>query len=264
MKKRYRLYFDESGDHTFKSLGDPARRYLGLTGIMIETEYYRTAFHPTVERFKQNHFPHDPDYPLVLHREDLIHKRGAFSRLQDPSAELAFNAELLAILVSLEYRVISVVLDKQHHIRRHGDAAYHPYHFCLAALLERYCGYLDLVKAEGDVMGESRAGCEDRLLKDEYRRLYREGTYYHECALFQRTLTSCEIKLKKKDANIVGLQIADILAHPCKQDVLIAKNLIQDTKVSFGRKIAEVIGKKYNRQIYQDRIDGYGRIFIYR
>ncbi len=42
---RYRLYIDESGDHTYKDIGEPARRYLGLTGCFVEGEVYRTQFY---------------------------------------------------------------------------------------------------------------------------------------------------------------------------------------------------------------------------
>jgi hypothetical protein len=33
---RYRLYVDESGNHTFTLLEDPARRYLALLGVWFQ------------------------------------------------------------------------------------------------------------------------------------------------------------------------------------------------------------------------------------
>ena len=33
--ERYRLYIDESGDHTWRQLDDPARRYLCLLGCFF-------------------------------------------------------------------------------------------------------------------------------------------------------------------------------------------------------------------------------------
>jgi len=32
-KARYRLYIDESGDHTYNLLDDPSHRYLALLGV---------------------------------------------------------------------------------------------------------------------------------------------------------------------------------------------------------------------------------------
>lgn len=38
MEKRYRLYIDESGDHTFKLAESDNHRYLGLLGIWFDVE----------------------------------------------------------------------------------------------------------------------------------------------------------------------------------------------------------------------------------
>ena len=215
--KRYRLYIDESGDHTYYKLEVPDKRYLGLTGIFIETEYYRTTFQPEMERFKQVHFPHNPDEPVILHREDIINRRGSFWRLRDTERERAFNEEFLQFINEQDYHIITVVIDKKTHIERYGKAAYHPYHYCLAALLERYCGFLNFYNAQGDVLAESRNGAEDLKLKKAYQRLYREGTRQRDSNFFQRALTSSQIKIQPKSANIAGLQLSDLPAHPSKQ-----------------------------------------------
>ena len=54
----YRLYIDESGDHGYGNLADKGGQYLAITGSMIETEVYRTQFHPDLERLKQKFFPY--------------------------------------------------------------------------------------------------------------------------------------------------------------------------------------------------------------
>lgn len=174
--KRYRLYIDESGDHTYYELEEPAKRYLGLTGIFIEGEYYRITFQSGMERLKQKHFPHNPDDPVILHRADIINRRGPFWRLRDSEKEKAFNEDFLQFIEEQDYYVITVVIDKKTHIERHGEAAYHPYHYCLTALLERYCGFLNFYNAQGDVLAESRGGTEDMKLKRAYQKLYTEGT----------------------------------------------------------------------------------------
>ena len=260
--KRYRLYIDESGDHTYYETEDPAKTYLGLTGILIEYEYYRTTFQPELELLKQRHFPHSPDEPVILHREDIINRRGPFWRLRDPEKEEAFNEDFLQFIGEQNYRIITVVIDKKTHIERYGDAAYHPYHYCISAMLERYCGYLNFYNAGGDVLAESRGGTEDRQLKRAYQRLYGEGTWYWGSELFQRTLTSSEIKVKPKSANIAGLQLADLLAHPTKQEILIDEQRINDPGDNFGKQICQSIAVKYNRQIYEGIVKGYGKIFL--
>ncbi len=215
-----------------------------------------------MEALKQAHFPHSPDEPVILHRNDLINRRGPFWRLRDPENERRFNEDLLQFLAVQDYLLITVVIDKKAHIERYGGAAYHPYHYCLAALLERYCGFLNRSNAQGDVMAESRGGTEDRQLKTVYRRLYEGGTYFHDAEFFQRVLTSNEIKLKPKSANIAGLQVADLLAYPCKQEILIAEGRIEDPGEVFSKEISRFIAGKYNRRYFDGRIKGYGQVFL--
>jgi len=259
--KRYRLYIDESGDHAYGEIEDPTKRYLGLTGVIVEGESYRTQFQPALEQLKQTHFPHNPDEPVVLHRTDLVNRRGPFWRLRNPQNEQRFNEDLLRFLVDQDYRLVTVVIDKKAHIERYGKAAYHPYHYCLAALMERYCDFLNHFSAQGDVMAESRGGTEDRQLRAAYRMLYENGTYLHDATFFQRVLTSNEIKLKPKAANIAGLQLADLLAYPCKQDILAKKGKIEDPGEVFGKDIWRCVAFKYNRH-RDGQVKGYGQVFL--
>jgi len=260
--KRYRLYVDESGDHSYYELEDPAKRYLGLTGIFIEGVYYRTTFQLRMEELKQKHFPHSPDEPVILHRKDIINRRGPFWVLRDVEREQAFNEDLLQFTREQDYRIITVVIDKKTHIERYGEAAYHPYHYCLAALLERYCGFLNFHNAQGDVLAESRGGTEDLQLKRAYQILYQRGTWYRGFEFFRRALTSSEIKIKQKVMNIAGLQLCDLIAYPSKQEILIQERRIDDPGDNFGKQICQCIQAKYNQQVYQGRIRGYGKVFL--
>lgn len=260
--KRFRLYVDESGDHTYKHLGDPSKKYLGLTGILIESQTYRTQFHPGLEKLKQNHFPHDPDFPLVLHRKELINRNGAFRSLLNPTNEKEFNKDLLEFLSFQDYRIFSVAIDKEAHESRYGAAAFHPYHFCLAVLMERCCGYLNLIGARGDIMAESRGGSEDMQLKRAYQDVWDRGTQHRGAAFFKRALTSKDVKLEKKRSNISGLQVADLLAHPIKQDILRVHGTAEIPVGDFANQICKAIASKYNKQEYTGRVEGYGRIFL--
>lgn len=262
MTKLFRLYIDESGDHTYHSLDHESRRYLGLTGCIIEFEYYRTNFHPQFEALKQKHFPYSPDEPVIFHRTDIINRRGPFWRLRDRNNQMVFNKDLLEFLSQQDYRIISVVIDKKTHIERYGEAAFHPYHYCLAAMLERYCRFLNTIHAMGDVLAESRGGSEDRQLKEAYKAVYNSGTQLRNPAYFQKALTSHEIKIKPKTANIAGLQISDVLAYPSKQEVLFEQNLISDPGDTFGKEIWERIKDKYVHDVSGTVIHQYGKILL--
>lgn len=95
-------------------------------------------------------------------------------------------------------------------------------------------------KVKGDVVAESRGGNEDTKLKNEYRRIYDNGTRYHPKEFFQNTLTSKEIKIKPKIANIGGIQVADLIAFPSKQRILLEEKEITESDISqalFGTKV---------------------------
>lgn len=263
--RRYRLYLDESGDHTYKALEQPRHRYLGLTGCYFTLEDY-LAFAHSLEELKHEYFAHYPhrdrDEPIILHRNDIINRRGVFSLLKDPEVEERFNNDLLRLFGDAQYKIISVVIDKKKHLERYGDHAFHPYHYCLAAILERYCGFLNYFNARGDVMAEARGGTEDKQLKSAYRRIYESGTLWRNGDFFQKALTSKEIKLKRKKANIAGLQLSDCLVYPIKQTMLLEQKRIKDPGDVFGKRVYEKVSKKFNRQIYDGRVWGYGKIWL--
>ncbi len=263
MKPQYRLYIDESGDHYYSESDDPERRYLCLTGCFFELKYYRKEFQPKFEDFKIKHFSRDvDDRVIIFHRKELINKQGHFSSLKDSEKEKKFNSEFLELVKSAKFGVIAVVIDKKSHKERWSDIAVHPYHYCLLALVLRYVGFLNFNNATGDVLAESRGGKEDIQLKSDFTHFHKTGTPYVDASIFQKVLTSKEIKLKKKEHNIAGLQIADILAHPCKQDVLLCYKRIDKYYGKFGKRLLEIAKAKYNNRAVLNQINGYGRVFV--
>jgi len=117
-------------------------------------------------------------------------------------------------------------------------------------------------KSTGDVLAESRGGREDMQLKSAYQHILKSGTLFHSKDFFQMVLTSAEIKLKPKKANIAGTQIADILAHPSKQEVLLDHKIITSYEEKFGIKIRDVITEKYNRHPESGKVEGYGKVLL--
>jgi len=53
-EKRFRIYVDESGDHTYRNLQKQENRYLCLIGCIFEPERYR-IFVRKLEDFKEKH-----------------------------------------------------------------------------------------------------------------------------------------------------------------------------------------------------------------
>jgi hypothetical protein len=255
---KYRIYIDEVGNPDLENSDNPNHRFLSLTGIIIESEHVANIIHPEMEELKHRFFRTHPDEPLILHRKEIVNAKPPFESLEDEKKREQFNRELLRLLLRWEYVVITVCLDKRHHKETYTSWRFDPYHYCLAMLLERYALFLKRNGSIGDAMAESRGGKEDRRLKDSYERLWQVGTEYIAGALFQEVISSRQLKVKPKLNNIAGLQLADLIAHPSRNEILRENDLMLDTKDNFGRRICAILGNKY------DQIEGkiYGKKFI--
>jgi hypothetical protein len=192
----------------------------------------------------------------------MVNARKAFKNLRDDRKRAIFDAELLEIISAAEFRLVAVVIDKAVLRQTHGDAAAHPYHLGLGFLLQRYAGYLNHVNRMGDAMAESRGGVEDRLLKESYQYVFARGVWVTPSSFFQAALTSGELKLKQKSANIAGLQLADLLGHPIKMSVLRYYGLSVQEPAPFAQQLLRVVEPKFNRQLYNNRVEGYGIVLF--
>jgi len=78
----------------------------------------------------------------------------------------------------------------------------------------------------------------------------------------QRALTSKDIKIQPKVANIAGLQLADVLAHPVKQACLAEKGWIPHLGEGFGKRMYEAVKWKLNFNELLGTVQGYGKVFL--
>lgn len=255
--KKYRIYIDESGNSDLESSDNPNHRFLSLTGIIIELEYVKDIVYKEMESLKRKYFNSHPDEPVILHRKDMINKRYAFKILKNKNIENDFNKELLNKLNKWDYKIITVLIDKKEHRNTYKQWKYDPYHYCLAVLLERYVFFLEDNNLIGDVMVESRGGKDDKRLKKSFSKIYNEGTDYIDKYRFEKKLTSKQLKAKPKNANISGLQLADLIAHPSKKDILLDYELIKNNKNVFGDRIIDTIKNKYYSKY--NKVLGYGK-----
>jgi hypothetical protein len=255
---KFRIYIDEVGNPDLESSDDPNHRFLSLTGIVLELSHVESTVHPQMEALKSRFFYHHPDDPIIFHRKEMLQGRASFSALKDQDIRKEFDSELLDLLRTWDYMVISVCLDKKRHKEQYIMWRYDPYHYCLAVLLERFVFFLEQQNSKGDVLAESRGGKEDLRLKRAFRRLWEKGTDYVGPETFQNYLTSGELKVKPKTNNIAGLQIADIIAHPSRNEILCDNSFSEVSISPFARKIIAILQSKYYRR--QGSI--YGKKFL--
>jgi len=256
---KYRIYIDETGNDDLNSSDNPNHRFLSLTGVVISLPYVDSVLQPEMEALKREFFEYHVDDPLVFHRKDMVNRLGRFEILKRPEVEQAFNARLLERLRRWEYSVITVLMDKKEHAEKYKTWKFDPYHYCLAVLLERYLFFLEHRNIAGDVMIESRGKRADQRLAVSFRKLMDVGSDFVEATRFQQRLTSKELKIRPKHFNIAGLQLADLLAHPSRRDILARFGLTPKGEVK-ARPVADqimaILAVKYER--YKGDIMGSG------
>jgi hypothetical protein len=258
----YRLYIDESGDHTFQLAEHDNHRYLGLLGIWFDIEAPYKAFAQALSDLKRDIFDRHPDDPIIcLHRKDLLGRKGVFRRLRNPDLNERFERELVRVVSEAPFCMTCVVIDKASHGTKTYRELFHPYHYCLAILLERYAGWLSRKGAVGDVMAESRGRREDEELRTAFEITLQKGTRFHGPQHFRSALTSEDIKLKKKEHAIAGLELADLLAYPFKRE-MIAERRGEDLPADFSATLLDAARRKMNCSLATGRISGYGKVWL--
>ncbi len=258
---KYRLYIDEVGNADLRASDDPSHRYLSLTGVMLNLDYVMAIANPRLETLKRDLFASHPDDPLVFHRRELIRGEPPFEALHNPQVRATFDVQPLALIRELDYQVITVAIDKLEHKRRYTTWRFDPYHYCLAVLLERYVQWLGRQSSQGDVMAESRGSREDKRLKQSFSRLYETGTDYVAPDAFHQQLTSKELKIRQKQMNITGLQLADLVAYPSFQSMKAERE--PAVKVgAFSRHIIEILKQTKYLRSPSGRTEGWGEKWL--
>ncbi|HYM93332.1 MAG TPA: DUF3800 domain-containing protein [Chitinophagaceae bacterium] len=255
---KYRIYIDEVGNSDLKSSANEEHRFLCLTGVIFKLDYVSDVLQPELEALKAKYFGSHPDDPVVLHRKELVQKKHPFNILADQKISKAFDEEFLQLLYKWDYKIIGVLIDKQEHNATYEESwKYDPYHYCQEILLERFRLFLNIKDASGDVMIESRGGKEDMRLKKSFRKLMDEGTNYLTAEELNQRITSKELKVKAKGANVAGLQLADLIAHPVRRYFFKNHLGINDGKTTFSDSIIDILTtEKFFK--YRGKINGYG------
>ena len=251
-----RLYIDESGDHSYKHLDDLDKRYLGVTGVLVDKLRYNEEAQPELEGIKRRIFRYDPDDPPILTRSHIKNRKHWFYVLQNPSLNQQWEDELLSFLRSLTpyTQVFTVVIDKKIHLDSHPVQTFNPYVYCLEVLLDRVRGYMSVKGGHADVLAESRGKTEDKQIIRAYKSLRLNGSFYADGKHYRRYFPSEDLIIKKKEQNIAGLQIADMLAYGQKALT------IQDSGKPMPRPLSafvQRVNSEVNRMVNQ-----YGRYML--
>jgi hypothetical protein len=247
---RYRMYVDEVGDFSLKSINHPVNKYLSLTAVVAEVSYVSHTVQPMLDDLKYAYFPsHSATTPVILHRKEMITADGYFECLKDPLVLNAFNQDLLYVLSTLCYKVINVLIDKKEYNEKYKVWKGNTYHYCMEILIERYHKRLKRIGSTGDIMVEARGNKEDKFLKNSYARAFKHGTRFVKNHELQKTMNSDTLKVSPKRNNEGCLQLADLIAFPARRLMLDYYGIEKKIVPSFNDKIIDILlmdGKLHN------------------
>ena len=104
------------------------------------------------------------------------------------------------------------------------------------------------INGRGDAIAESRGGKADMRLKESFHRLWKQGSDYIDSEMFQTTFTSRQLKVKPKANNISGLQLADLIAHPSRNEILHEQGFLHIKIAPFAKSVINILQTKYDQQ----------------
>jgi hypothetical protein len=125
-------------------------------------------------------------------------------------------------------------------------------------MVERYARWLTRNGLTGDVIAEARFKKVDKKLKASFNRLCRLGSDHMSAAAIRAPLLSSELGLFPKKADVAGLQLCDLIAHPSAR-YMRKERAGEDQPQDFGTQVADILVKaKYARNPWTRVIEGWG------
>ncbi len=208
------LFLDESGDHNL-SIIDPQYPLFVLGGIIVDKDYAEGPLTEAVQTFKRRIFGRED---LILHTADITRNRNGFEQLQDTAFRQRFYRELNDLMRNLEYMVVACVIRKEDHLSRYGVAALDPYLMSLDILVERFCFEIGSITDGGVIVAERRGPTLDAQLELAWLNLKVQGTRYIQAVDIDDRIKG--LSLRRKQDNIAGLQLADLVVTPIGRYIL--------------------------------------------
>ena len=214
---KYYLYIDECGDQNLANF-DEKFPIFTLCGIVVaddKKEWLEEQIQLLKQDFWGNQF-------TILHSRDIRKCQKGFEILFDIEVKKRFYERVNAILGTKGiYTIVACSILKEPYIRNYGRLN-DVYAQSLSFVLERAVFYLDSVKKEGELelhtVVEMRGKKEDDALKQYYYQLLDKGTYWVTSERLRNYAKKFAMLPKK--ANVIGLQVADLIAYPITRHIL--------------------------------------------
>ncbi|MDD2498502.1 MAG: DUF3800 domain-containing protein [Desulfitobacteriaceae bacterium] len=234
----YIVFLDENGSPDLKHVKkqvkenrpiDESNKYFTLTGCIME----RSAF-PESRRYilqiKYKYWHNGVFYyeKWKEHRRVCFHSR-EIRRQSGPFCKEVilwnkFIDDLTGYMLSCVITIISVTIDKEVLVKKHGDRSWHPYEICLSFLLERVSKFYLKHDKNAVLILEGRGKKEDKYLLKHMVKMFKNGTNFVGPEYFKNIIgVYFNTKWCSKSNNqksYLGLEIADLCSHPIHRYVI--------------------------------------------
>lgn len=207
------LFLDESGDHSLDVIDDDYPVFV-LGGVIVDRSYYRRVLEPRVRQLKEEFFDND----VVLHTTDIVRAKNGFEVLVDAAVRRQFYRALNLIMRELEYTVLACAIRKHDHRRKYGSHAADPYDYALEVVVERFVKDIGDVEHGGMIFAEMRRPDLDKALQMTWKDMRENGCGFAKADHVDGRII--DLSLKDKNANLSGLELADLVVSPIGRHVI--------------------------------------------
>lgn len=246
-QKQYYLFIDECGDQNLSSF-DPSFPIFTLCGIIVSQEQLNIIT-DKISALKKEFWG---DRKIILHSRDIRKCQNGFEVLFNLEAKQHFYEKINSILGEKVYVIVCCSILKEPYIRQYGRLN-DVYGQSLSYIMERTVFYLDSLATNNihlTTTVECRGKKEDKTLLNYYNKVLDLGTYWVTSARIRNYFK--EFEMRRKSEDLVGLQIADLVAYPITRYVLdenavnLAYDIIKDN-------IYQKEGKLYGMKIFPNK-----------
>lgn len=236
---QYTLFLDESGDHSLVTIDDEYPVF-SLAGCVFENEYYHMEAINVIDELKIRYWG---DSDIIFHYREMRKRIGKYRNLKNFHIRKSFYDDLYDMLIDLDFKIISSVIDKKGLVAQYFYPV-SPYDLTFTFIIERFQHFLKRNDATGTIIIESRENSQNEHLKRLYNKTLLKGTSYLQGVDISEYIKGLEF-VQKKD-NVVGCQLADIIAYPVAWHGLSVEKETELFDTIFSKFYTGYIGKPYS------------------
>lgn len=223
----YVMFVDENGNSDIKDILkcisksqeiDINNKYFTVTGVIFTRNQYSIVKNKLdslkLKHWKNGSYFYKNEYKKVcFHSREIRRKTGAFdTNLIDYEK---FVEELANLIDTLDYKIISITIDKEKYILNHYQ--FNVYNTAMCFLIQRYI-YVMKNNCKGLIMLEARGKDEDYLLLNEMKHIiFETGIKNITPKELQNKIAGIHFNPKwtnRYDNTFSGLEIADLSSYP--------------------------------------------------